>query len=223
MISPQHGAKSRCRGATRAHTARSLIASTPWRLPTHPQVANCLIMCRPTTVEAAEAWMAANPVGAPLRLAGDTRECAGAFERHTQKTRHNTSHTHITCNTSHIPCTRRKGTWEWHAKGNGSAGSELSARPGAFIVAYSVRFALRAGKGQSPHCRPSRAGGVEGTCARESVSDWLCPVLPSLLLSGTDDWLLNMQEMYCDLTDTELARPARNIYSPRAQRSISER
>ena len=42
------------------------------------QVANCLIMCRPTSIEAAEHWMAANKVCAPpQRPTGGTGECGG--------------------------------------------------------------------------------------------------------------------------------------------------
>jgi hypothetical protein len=46
-----------------------------------PQVANCLIMCRPTSIEAAEHWMAANKVCAPpQRPTGDTGECGGKWK-----------------------------------------------------------------------------------------------------------------------------------------------
>jgi hypothetical protein len=122
------------------------------------QVANCLIMCRPTSIEAAEAWMAANKVCAPpQRPTGDRGECGGACES---------------------SMTAGGRAWKEECQGQRKSRSEASARLLTTVDAYCVRCCSRAGKGQSPHCRPGCAGALDGMSARACV----CLALPSFAL-----------------------------------------
>jgi hypothetical protein len=71
--------------------------------------------------------------------------------------------------------------WKEECRGQRKSRSEASARLLTTVDAYFVRCCSRAGKGQSPHCRPGCAGALDGTSARASV----CLALPSFALPSS--------------------------------------